>query len=205
MSNINARNNDGSIDEKVLMDFFKSFFTKNFLKINPNIDPRLTKQRIFHEFNTLYPAPEDTIRISISKISKETKDFITALCENKCALRRLGSRITKLRNIQNLSISELARRAGMSAAFVSKLESGKSTIPKREGITTLAKALNVAPNELLSLVDNSLVKQELKDIPWNKTVENILYDLGITGTDKDDVLNFIEYKRWATKQKQSLH
>lgn len=51
----------------------------------------------------------------------------------------------------NLSVRELARRAGVSAAQVSRIESGKVKRPSREILVALARALNRNPLPLVIL------------------------------------------------------
>src|SRR5688572_7872431 len=62
--------------------------------------------------------------------------------------RELGREARRLREEQNLRIVEVAERAGFSPAMLSRLETGGAT-PSLETIVALARALGVAPAQLL--------------------------------------------------------
>lgn len=47
------------------------------------------------------------------------------------------------------SVAELARRAGLTSATVSRLRNGKNRNPMRLTVAKIAKALDVSPKELL--------------------------------------------------------
>lgn len=53
----------------------------------------------------------------------------------------LGSRLRSIREEQGLSMSEVARRAGISKAYLSQLENGDSQHPSYEVLGRLATAL----------------------------------------------------------------
>jgi len=59
----------------------------------------------------------------------------------------VGSRVRELRESQNLSLRELARRAKMTPTGISLVETGKRR-PSFDTIEKLAGALGVAPGEL---------------------------------------------------------
>lgn len=67
-----------------------------------------------------------------------------------------GLKVKQLRQHLNLSFADLSEKAGMSVSYLNEIEKGKK-YPKGEKIQTLAKALNVAPQDLISFdVDESL-------------------------------------------------
>lgn len=67
-----------------------------------------------------------------------------------------GLKVKQLRQQLNLSFADLSEKAGMSVSYLNEIEKGKK-YPKGEKIQTLAKALNVAPQDLTSFdVDESL-------------------------------------------------
>lgn len=67
-----------------------------------------------------------------------------------------GLKVKQLRQHLNLSFADLSEKAGMSVSYLNEIEKGKK-YPKGEKIQTLAKALNVAPQDLTSFdVDESL-------------------------------------------------
>jgi transcriptional regulator with XRE-family HTH domain len=60
----------------------------------------------------------------------------------------LGSRVRELRREQRMTQTDLARRAGISASYVSKLEANRYRRPSAEVLLRLASALNVPVDEL---------------------------------------------------------
>ena len=61
---------------------------------------------------------------------------------------RLGQRLSRLREKQQLSLSEVARRAQISKAYLSQLERGDSKQPSYEVLDRLATALGASVEEL---------------------------------------------------------
>ena len=62
----------------------------------------------------------------------------------------LGLKLNQFRKQQDLSLAELADRAGMAISYLSEIEKGKK-YPKPEKILALAKALGVSFDDLVSL------------------------------------------------------
>ena len=60
----------------------------------------------------------------------------------------LGSRLKNLREQESLSLSEIARRAHISKAYLSQLERGESSQPSYEVLMRLATALATSPANL---------------------------------------------------------
>lgn len=60
----------------------------------------------------------------------------------------LGTRLRDLRDKQGLSLSEVARRAKVSKAYVSQLERGGSKDPSYSVVIRLATALGTTPENL---------------------------------------------------------
>jgi len=65
----------------------------------------------------------------------------------------LGKRIKQFRTKQNLSLSELARRADVSKACMSQIESGKTKQPSAFILTKIAMVLDVELSELVRSPD----------------------------------------------------
>ena len=63
----------------------------------------------------------------------------------------LGRTARRLREGQNLTLADLARRAGISSAMLSRLETGRVS-PSLETIVALAQALGVTPSALMQQV-----------------------------------------------------
>jgi HTH-type transcriptional regulator, competence development regulator len=62
-----------------------------------------------------------------------------------------GSELKRLRDMKNLTIRELAKRAGTSHPYLSQIENGKRNPPKPEMIQKLSKALEVDYLDLMVL------------------------------------------------------
>ena len=60
----------------------------------------------------------------------------------------LAERLRDLREKQGLSMSEIARRARISKAYLSQLEHGESTQPSYDVLTRIAVALGSSPDYL---------------------------------------------------------
>jgi len=59
------------------------------------------------------------------------------------------------RRIARLTQQELAARAGVDPALISRLESGRGRRPSYEAIVRISRALNVAPDELFPVAERS--------------------------------------------------
>jgi transcriptional regulator with XRE-family HTH domain len=62
--------------------------------------------------------------------------------------KQMGARVRQLRKARKLSQAALAERAGLTRAYVTRLEAGQQD-PSLSTITALAKALGVAAASLL--------------------------------------------------------
>ena len=65
--------------------------------------------------------------------------------------RRFGRRLRELRERRGLKMRELARKARISPAFLSKVERGITTPPAERKLRALAKALGEEPEVMLAL------------------------------------------------------
>lgn len=62
----------------------------------------------------------------------------------------IQSSLRQLRLESGFTMTELARKAGVSRTYISELESGKATVPSLAVVTALAKALGVSPAVLIN-------------------------------------------------------
>jgi DNA-binding transcriptional regulator YiaG len=63
---------------------------------------------------------------------------------------RFGAELKKMREREGLGLRELARRTGISPAFLSKVEAGKEKPPSEAKIRALAKALSCNEEMMLA-------------------------------------------------------
>lgn len=76
------------------------------------------------------------------------------------SLQSLGERLKELRLERGFStLAQLSSRCGVSAAQLSRIESGKQKNPRSETIQRIAKALNIEPSELVSEEDLKYVNR----------------------------------------------
>lgn len=66
-----------------------------------------------------------------------------------CRYRIIGANIVYLRLVKNVSQQELADSAGLSQAYLSKIERGKVDSYSLSTLFSIADALGVAPDTLL--------------------------------------------------------
>ena len=85
-----------------------------------------------------------------------------------------GLKVKQLRQNRNLSLSELAKKAGLSVSYLNEIESGKK-YPKSDKIAALAKALEIDYDNLVSLkLGKSLAP--LGDLMDSKILEKLPLD-----------------------------
>jgi transcriptional regulator with XRE-family HTH domain len=63
--------------------------------------------------------------------------------------KQMGARIRRLRKGKDMSQADLAKRAGLTRVYVTRLEAGRQD-PSLSTINALAKALGVPVSDLLS-------------------------------------------------------
>ncbi|MEC0269716.1 helix-turn-helix transcriptional regulator [Paenibacillus anseongense] len=64
---------------------------------------------------------------------------------------KFGERIKDLRKARGITVNQLALYSGISAATISRIETGKRGIPKAQNVQKLAHALKVPYEELMLL------------------------------------------------------
>jgi len=74
----------------------------------------------------------------------------------------LGVKLSKLRRIQGLSLRKTASLAGISPAYLSRIESGKIGPPKPETLKSLSKVLGADSDALFQLASG--IDPEIADL-----------------------------------------
>jgi len=77
----------------------------------------------------------------------------------------VGAMIRKLREEKDLSLSELARQAGISKAYLSQIEAGKTTRPSGEALLRIASVLGTSVASLLGAQTVDYRKSEVMISP----------------------------------------
>jgi PTS system nitrogen regulatory IIA component len=79
----------------------------------------------------------------------------------------LGATLRLLRVDAGLSLRDLARRVGVSSAYLSRVENGVDAAPTPERLDAIARALDVPPTVLMDVAhrQNPLVAHYLEEVP----------------------------------------
>lgn len=114
--------------------------------------------------------------------------------EGVCVL--IGEKIKKLRNENNLSISELAEKAGVAKSYLSSIERNIQSNPSIQFIEKIGQVLGVSVNELLR--DNSSIITEDLDDEWLEIVQEAMD----SGVSKEDFKEYLAYNKWRNRREQ---
>lgn len=106
----------------------------------------------------------------------------------------LGDRIKKIRKEKDMSISELAEKAGVAKSYLSSIERNKQTNPSIQFMEKVSVALGVSVNDLL--YDASEVKIEDLDEEWLEIVMEAME----SGVSKEQFKEFLEFYKWRKDQ-----
>jgi transcriptional regulator with XRE-family HTH domain len=82
-----------------------------------------------------------------------------------------GDKIKRLRTSSGITVSELARRAGLSQGYLSQIEMGRAT-PSVRALAMTAKALDVPLSSLLGESDRALLEGSIASPPANMLSED---------------------------------
>lgn len=92
-------------------------------------------------------------------------------------LKKFGTVIKNRRTALNLSVRELSKQSGISAALISKLENGlMQNFPKSITIAHLSQTLKFDKNELFTLADILFEpkKDVIKENRWQEDLRTLL-------------------------------
>ncbi|WP_226667534.1 helix-turn-helix domain-containing protein [Metabacillus litoralis] len=102
----------------------------------------------------------------------------------------IGPRIKKYRTQKNLSLSELAERAGVAKSYLSSIERNLQSNPSVQFLEKVSTVLGVSVNTLLN-EQNELDPKEL-DYEWTKLVQDAMK----SGVSKEQFKEFLEFNKW---------
>ncbi|MFT9849620.1 helix-turn-helix domain-containing protein [Aneurinibacillus sp. REN35] len=101
----------------------------------------------------------------------------------------IGRRIRHLRRIKKLSLSQLAKRAGVSKSYLSFIERDLSTNPSIHFLEKIANVLDVSVNSMLrSEAENT----KEADVEWHELTAEAIS----SGISKQEFRAFIECRKW---------
>jgi|SRR5699024_203987 len=112
--------------------------------------------------------------------------------EGVCVL--IGEKIKRLRNEKDLSISELADKAGVAKSYLSSIERNIQSNPSIQFIEKIGQVLGVSVNELLR--DESSNETEDLDEEWLEIVQEAMN----SGVSKTDFKEYLEFNKWKSKR-----
>ena len=102
----------------------------------------------------------------------------------------IGPRIKKYRTQKNLSLSELAERAGVAKSYLSSIERNLQSNPSVQFLEKVSSVLGVSVNTLLD--EQSETNPQELDNEWTKLVQDAMK----SGVSKDQFREFLEFNKW---------
>ncbi|MGD6816649.1 helix-turn-helix domain-containing protein [Metabacillus sp. 84] len=105
----------------------------------------------------------------------------------------IGERIRKYRKEQNLSLSELANRAGVAKSYLSSIERNLQSNPS---ILFLEKVSSVLGEPVNTLVNGSAAEDQGDlDNEWSSLVREAMQ----SGVSKEQFKEFLEFNKWKIR------
>jgi XRE family transcriptional regulator, master regulator for biofilm formation len=105
----------------------------------------------------------------------------------------IGPRIKKYRTQKNLSLSELAERAGVAKSYLSSIERNLQSNPSVQFLEKISGVLGVSVNTLLD--EHSETDSNELDYEWTKLVQDAMK----SGVSKEQFREFLEFNKWKLK------
>ena len=103
----------------------------------------------------------------------------------------IGQRIKQYRLQKNLSLSELAERAGVAKSYLSSIERNLQSNPSIQFLEKISVVLGVSVNTLLNAEPDEADQREL-DSEWEKLVLEAMK----SGISKEEFKAFLEFNKW---------
>lgn len=108
----------------------------------------------------------------------------------------IGQRIKNLRLQKQLSLSELAEKAGVAKSYLSSIERNIQSNPSVQFLEKISDVLGVSVNALLHDYTEDTEQIEL-DSDWEKLVREAME----SGVSKQEFREFLEFNRWKLNKK----
>lgn len=106
----------------------------------------------------------------------------------------VGHRIKLYRTNRNMSLSELAERAGVAKSYLSSIERELQSNPSIQFLEKVSKVLEVSVNTLLNGEDAG--EGENLDDDWMELVR----EAQNSGVSKEQFREFLEFNKWRNKK-----
>ncbi|MBU5213729.1 MULTISPECIES: helix-turn-helix domain-containing protein [Heyndrickxia] len=108
----------------------------------------------------------------------------------------IGQRIKKFRLQKQLSLSELAERAGIAKSYLSSIERNLQSNPSVQFLEKIAAVLGISVNLLLHDQIDETNTTEL-DSEWESLVREAMN----SGVSKEEFKEFLEFNKWKINNK----
>ncbi|MBS4173355.1 helix-turn-helix domain-containing protein [Bacillus sp. FJAT-49736] len=108
----------------------------------------------------------------------------------------IGQRIKNLRLQKQLSLSELAEKAGVAKSYLSSIERNIQSNPSVQFLEKISSVLGVTVNSLLHDEADDAEVTEL-DSEWEKLVLEAMN----SGISKNEFREFLEFNKWKLNKK----
>jgi XRE family transcriptional regulator of biofilm formation len=106
----------------------------------------------------------------------------------------LGAKIYEIRKQRGYTLSDLAKKAGISKSYLSNIE---RNLNKNPSIQVLKNISNVLGVDLVSLIQNETIMEDL--LP-NKELIELANELKESGIEFQDYKTLIEFIKWQNLQ-----
>ncbi|MCA1031701.1 helix-turn-helix domain-containing protein [Bacillus timonensis] len=107
----------------------------------------------------------------------------------------IGQRIKQYRLQKQLSLSELAERAGVAKSYLSSIERNLQSNPSVQFLEKVSSVLGVSVNTLLH--DEAETTSSELDSEWAKLVREAMS----SGISKEEFKQFLEFNKWKMENK----
>ncbi|MEH7238466.1 helix-turn-helix domain-containing protein [Bacillus sp. JJ1562] len=114
----------------------------------------------------------------------------------------IGSRIKELRKVKRLSITELAKRAGVSKSYLSYIERDVQKNPSLQFLSKISKPLDTSIEYLLGEEKTDPNTNGILDEEWTKLLK-IAIEEGLSKDDFREIQNFIKFRNWKNDHKKN--
>jgi XRE family transcriptional regulator, master regulator for biofilm formation len=105
----------------------------------------------------------------------------------------IGLRIRSLREKKKYSLSELAKKSGISKSYLSQIERNLQSNPSLQLLSKLAISLGTTVEELLGMNEQTDSNNEQLDYDWTVLVKEAI-DEGMSKEEFKELSNFIRFK-----------
>ncbi len=105
-------------------------------------------------------------------------------------MQNLASKIEELRNQAGLTSQELAEKAGVSPAYISKLKDGKYKSLSLRTCKRLADGLNLSLREFLEKIG---YLENNSERPSFQMISHAFRSKGFTSKEVDDIMHYANY------------